>query len=37
MLAGTLEIQPNSPAGTVVTCTIARATDPELAFSTFPG
>ena len=24
MLAGTLEIQPNSPAGTVVTCTIAR-------------
>jgi signal transduction histidine kinase len=37
MLAGTLEIQPNSPAGTVVTCTIARAANAELAFATFPG
>ena len=29
MLAGTLEIQPNSPAGTVVTCTIVRTTSGE--------
>jgi signal transduction histidine kinase len=30
MLAGTLEIQSNSPAGTVVTCTIARGSSLEL-------
>ena len=31
MLAGTLEIQSNSPAGTMVTCTIARAATAELS------
>jgi two-component system CheB/CheR fusion protein len=31
MLAGTLEIQSNSPAGTMVTCTIARAPSAELS------
>jgi signal transduction histidine kinase len=31
MLAGTLEIQSNSPAGTTVTCTIARAASDELS------
>jgi len=31
MLTGTLEIQSNSPAGTVVTCTIARAANVKLS------
>jgi signal transduction histidine kinase len=31
MLAGTLEIQSNSPAGTMVTCTIARGASAELS------
>ena len=31
MLAGTLQIQSNSPAGTMVTCTIARAASGELS------
>ena len=31
MLAGTLEIQSNSPAGTMVTCTIARVASGELS------
>jgi signal transduction histidine kinase len=31
MLAGTLDIQPNSPAGTVLTCTIARGASAELS------
>jgi len=31
MLAGTLEIQSNLPAGTMVTCTIARAASDELS------
>jgi signal transduction histidine kinase len=37
MLAGTLEIQPNLPRGTVVTCTMARASSVELELASFPG